>query len=99
MQNPHGFMRVLMVGSMKNGPEVPFGAERMAGQAIDTAMKASKNISTAPAMGNTMGMAETTSSTGSDGVWLLWGLGLDMGIPLVFKFASCKFYPRRPDAV
>jgi hypothetical protein len=51
---------------------------------MDTAMKASKNMSTAPAMGKTMGIMGTISSTTSWGAALAlsWGAawGADMGI-------------------
>jgi hypothetical protein len=50
-------------------------------QAMDMAMKASKNMSTAPAKGNTKGMADTTASTASGSGVCEWGAGLDMMIP------------------
>ena len=48
-------------------------------QAMETAMKANKKISTAPASGNTSGISGTTASTASAG-WVSWGCaGADMG--------------------
>ena len=52
-----------------------------ADQAIETAMKASKNINTAPASGKTSGMDDTTASTGSISGDRAWDVGLDMVIP------------------
>lgn len=63
---------------MVNGPEQSGGSVR---QAIETAMKANKNISTAPARGNTRGIEETTASTGSISETCVLGVGLDMVIP------------------
>lgn len=61
---------------------------RKAVQAIVTAMKASKNISTAPASGKTIGMEETTASTASGSLLGVWGVGLDMMIPLVIQIRN-----------
>jgi hypothetical protein len=48
-------------------------------QAMETAMKASKKISTAPASGNTTGISGTTASTASVEVASCGCAGADMG--------------------
>ena len=50
-------------------------------QAIETAMKASKNINTAATSGKTSGMEDTTASTASISWDGSWGAVLDMVIP------------------
>jgi hypothetical protein len=69
------------------------GKRAEAFQAIETAMKASKNISTAPARGKTIGIMGTMESTGSSSTagtswacalwasWLEWSTDLDMKAP------------------
>lgn len=57
-------------------------------QAIETAMKASKNINTAPTRGRTIGMADTTASTGSVSWAGVWGVGVDMVIPSVCQIRN-----------
>jgi hypothetical protein len=51
---------------------------------MDTAMKASKNMSTAPAMGKTMGIMGTISSTTSWGASLALSLGVAWGADMSF---------------
>jgi len=53
-------------------------------------MKASKNINTPPTRGNTNGMAETISSTGSWGWSSCCGAGLDMGVPKRDRFRGAS---------
>jgi len=55
-----------------------------------TAIKANKNISTAPTKGNTMGMEETTSSTGSEAWSLVLGVWFDMVTPEVVCFNNIQ---------
>ena len=52
-----------------------------ANQAMVTAMKASRKMSTPPASGSTNGIAETISSTGSAGMGWSCASGLDIGLP------------------
>lgn len=69
-------------------------ARSSAHQAIETAMKANKNISTAPASGNTRGIEETTASTGSTSEACVRGdEGLDMVIPSVLGYAMTSILP------
>jgi hypothetical protein len=88
MQNLHNLMPgsgVVLPGrapSKKAGTLTGSGlfADGKGFQAMNTAMKASRKISTAPATGNTMGIRGTTDSTTSWG-WSLWSscAGWDMG--------------------
>lgn len=63
-------------------------------QAMETAIKANKNISTAPAIGSTKGMEDTTASTGSiSWVWA-WVEGVDIMFPSAFLNSQLGgFYP------
>lgn len=51
-------------------------------------MKASRNINTAPASGKTIGIADTTASTGSASWAGVWDVGLDMVIPSVIQIRN-----------
>ena len=64
MQNPHEVMREI----------------RWKLQAIETAIKASKNINTPPTTGKTTGIKGTIASTGSAGTSLCSGVGADIYI-------------------
>ena len=98
MQNPHNPMpqtayqgaatpSVGNLGSQKSRTPtesvrlVP--AQRPARQAMDTAMNASKKISTPPATGNTMGIIGTMDSTTSSDCWVAVWSGFDMKAPNV----------------
>jgi hypothetical protein len=94
MQNQHNFMQdFCCFGRKKASTKAGLGLlTKMQGgiQAIETAMKASKNIRTAPAKGKTIGIIGTMESTGSSSTagtswacasWLEWSTGLDMAAP------------------
>jgi hypothetical protein len=90
MQNLHNLMPESDLILFERAPSKKAGAlagsglfaDGMGLQAMNTAMKASRKISTAPATGNTMGIKGTMDSTTSWG-WSLWSscAGWDMGAP------------------
>jgi hypothetical protein len=60
---------------------------------METAMKASKKINTAPASGSTMGISGTTASTASGRAASGWCAGADMGKTLKKVIGSDSSFP------